>query len=456
MIEVEVLMRDFRDLAEALEEDPPVMDDLAKARVEKALLTQPRRAPRPERGHGFRAGVAVGLAAAAALGLAIWAFPGGENSDSRSSVAQVQVLVDGVPERTTEINEGETVVTSEAQALQVRYGGTVTETCLVEVEPASRVTFDGIDELEHRLRLDRGSVHVEFHPDRPGEEGMVVDTPDARVVVVGTVFEVRATHDGTVVRVNEGRVRVEVEGREAAFVSAGEVLHITKEQLAAASREITPERRNVEPEVEAVTAPLPEVVEDLPPRRARRPDSAPERPSAPETLTPNVEEDEVFAENVTPEDSAASTATPEEVRPSRAEDTEPPIPLSDDARFDLARQLFDGGQLASARHELYAIARSTTSSRARARAWTLVAETYEREADVGRAIEAYRRAAQSGRTHDASDALFALARLRIANGEVAAGKAAYREYLQVAPDGALAATVRRALCRLGERAHCAE
>ncbi|MFK8001822.1 MAG: tol-pal system YbgF family protein [Polyangiales bacterium] len=442
-------MRDFRDLVEALEEDPPTMDDLAKARVEKALLTQPRRAPRPERGHGFRAGVVVGLAAAAALGLAVWAFPGGEgDTDSSVSVAQVQVLVDGVPERTTEINEGETVVTSEAQALQVRYGGTINETCLVEVEPASRVMFSGIDDLDHRLRLDRGSVHVEFHPDRPGEEGMVVDTPDARVVVVGTVFEVRATHDGTVVRVNEGRVRVEVEGREAAFVSAGEVLHVTKEQLAVAAPEARPEREDVEAEVEAIVAPLPEVAEDLPSRRVRRAESPVETPA------PGVEEvtDVVVADSTpTPEEPAT-----DEARPSRAEDTEPPIPLSDDARFDLARQLFDGGQLASARHELYAIARSTTSSRARARAWTLVAETYERESDVGRAIEAYRRAAQSGRTHDASDALFALARLRISTGEVAAGKAAYREYLQVAPDGALAATVRRALCRLGERAHCAE
>lgn len=449
MKEVEVLMRDFRGLAKALEEDAPAMDDLAKARVEKALLTQPRRAPRPERGHGFRAGVVVGLAAAAAVSFAIWAFPGGDtDSDSGFSVAQVQVLVDGVPERTTEINEGETVVTSEAQALQVRYGGTIDETCLVEVEPASRVTFNGIDELNHRLQLDRGSVHVEFHPDRPGEEGMVVETPDARVIVVGTVFEVRATHDGTVVRVNEGRVRVEVEGRETAFVSAGEVLHVTKDQLAAADTEVVPELVDVEPEMEAVATPLPEVAEELPPRRVRRPEETPETP------TPAVEDDaEVVVaalENIPVEEPTSA----DPVRPDRP--VEPPIPLSDDARFDLARLLFDGGQLAPARHELYAIARTTTSSRARARAWTLVAETYEREADVGRAIEAYRRAAQSGRTHDASDALFALARLRIANGEVAAGKAAYREYLQVAPDGALAATVRRALCRLGERAHCAE
>ena len=124
-------MRDFRDLAKALEDDAPEMDDLAKARIEKALLTQPRQAPRPERGHGFRAGVVVGLAAAAALGLAVWALP----SDGETEVAQVQVLVDGVPERTTNIEEGETVVTSEAQALQVRYGGAVSETCLVEVEP---------------------------------------------------------------------------------------------------------------------------------------------------------------------------------------------------------------------------------------------------------------------------------------------------------------------------------
>ncbi|MFT5357201.1 MAG: ferric-dicitrate binding protein FerR (iron transport regulator)/TolA-binding protein [Polyangiales bacterium] len=436
-------MRDFRDLAKALEEDVPAMDDLAKARVEKALLTQPRRAPSPERGHGFRAGVVVGLAAAAAVGIAVWAFPAGDDSN----VAQVQVLVDGVPERTTEINEGETVVTSEAQALQVRFGGSsIGDTCLVEVEPASRVTFDGLDGLDHMLRLDRGSVHVEFHPDQPGEEGMVVQTPDARVVVVGTVFEVRATHDGTVVRVNEGRVRVEVEGREPAFVSAGEVLHVTKEQLAV---EPTSEVVDVEPEVVVEVPPLQEAEagEELSRRPVRRSEGTLEAPTR--TVDDEVE---VVAENtpVTVEDTSAL----DRVRPRQP--VEPPIPLSDDARFDLARQLFDTEQLTAARHELYAIARSTTSVRARARAWTLVAETYERQSDVGRAIEAYRRAAQSGRTHDASDALFALARLRVANGEVAAGKAAYREYLQVAPDGALASTVRRALCRLGERAHCAE
>lgn len=441
-------MRDFRDLAKELDEETPAMDDLAKARVEKALLTQPRRAPRPERGHGFQAGVAVGLAAAAAVGLAVWAFPGTADPE----VAQVQVLVDGVPERTTEIRDGETVVTSEAQALQVRFGGTsVGETCLVEVEPESRVTFNGIDGLDHVLRLDRGSVHVEFHPDRPGVEGMVVRTPDARVVVVGTVFEVRATHDGTVVRVNEGRVRVEVDGREPVFVSAGEVLHVAKEQLAAVSPEPPAPELDVEPETETV----PELVEvEEAPRPVRHPEGTRR------TRTPSVEDEAVAAaESVGDGESASNANEVEVVRADRVparHPVEPPIPLSDDARFDLARQLFDTGQLTAARHELYAIARTTSSVRARARAWTLVAETYEREADVGRAIEAYRRAAQSGRTHDASDALFALARLRVANGEVAAGKAAYREYLQVAPDGALASTVRRALCRLGERGHCAE
>ncbi len=73
-------------------------------------------------------------------------------------------------------------------------------------------------------RLGRGGVEVDLPPQPPGES-FWINTPDARVTVVGTKFKVRIAESSagpvTCVSVTHGRVRVESATRHA-LLTAGE------------------------------------------------------------------------------------------------------------------------------------------------------------------------------------------------------------------------------------------
>ncbi len=59
------------------------------------------------------------------------------------------------------------------------------------------------------VRLDRGELFVDFQPLRRGKEHLAIETPSARVEVVGTAFVVRVAADGaTRVEVTHGVVEV--------------------------------------------------------------------------------------------------------------------------------------------------------------------------------------------------------------------------------------------------------
>ena len=62
----------------------------------------------------------------------------------------------------------------------------------------------------------------------------------------------------------------------------------------------------------------------------------------------------------------------------------------------------------------------------------------------------------AGRQVRRPEKTLAVADHNVPTSDRAGGIAAYNEYLQVSPEGALAGTVHRALCRLGERRHCFE
>ncbi len=413
-------------LAAKLRDQAPELDELSKARMERGLLERrsaPAEAPERSRAPIFVAGLTVGAAAAVLLTVA---FMGedpasiAERPEPTKTVSPTQLpdepvnqgavafeaLRDGVPVRRGHFSEGETVQTAEGQLMRVRFGGARTEpTSLVEVSPESRVRFPRAwgDDLE--VMLERGNVRVEFHPNRRGQEHLVVRTRDGRVEVVGTAFEVRLGPAGTEVVVDEGTVRLVAPTGEPRLVSRGERAWLRRELA------------------EAAVPVAPTVVD----------------PVAPEALaeaTPDVEE--------TP---AERSAAPSVMAPT----------LRPELRFDLADRYFAQGRFDQARHELYAITRSAEDAGTRAQAWVRVAEAFARESDWAQAAEAYRRAARAGRgTPHGDGALFALGRLLEDRGDTDGALAAHARYLEVAPRGALASEAHRALCSLGEVDHCVQ
>lgn len=431
--EVEVSPVD--QLVERLREAPPALDDVRRARMERGIVGGlEERLEEREGGAGaarrgvFVAGMAAGLAAAAAVALVFWVWAP-PTDVVQTPTAHVDAMRDGLPVRSDALVEGSTVQTTERQLLRLRFGevGVMGEpTSLVEVSPSTRAVFERISGDLHHVRLARGDVRVEFHPVERGREGFRVDTDHARVDVVGTVFEVHADEQGTVVRVHEGVVRVTPHAGVARLVRAGEQTWVESAPLGALEEDgsALDDGAWTETVVDEAEAEVEEVA---------RP------PSRPTTSVLDGHDDEMVAIDEGPAPGEAS------------------VPLADDLRFELAQSLFDQERLSAARHELYAIARTSGSRASRARAWTLVAETFERESDLGRAAEAYRRAARSGHGSGyAANALFALARVRAATGDEQAAEAAYTRYLQVAPAGPLANEARRALCRLGVTVQCAE
>jgi predicted TPR repeat methyltransferase len=109
-----------------------------------------------------------------------------------------------------------------------------------------------------------------------------------------------------------------------------------------------------------------------------------------------------------------------------------------------------------ARDRLRDLVDSSAALRYRVEALILIAESFTAQRDIARATDAYARADALAPRHPAGhNARFALARLleRRAGDEKAAA-AAYRRYLDHAPDGALASQARQALCRLGSGHHC--
>lgn len=409
-------------LAAKLRAEAPELDELSKARMERALLEAPSAPEAPRsRAPIFVAGLAVGAAAAVALTIAFAggepsapvaerpaptkaALPGAPPEPTTEGAVAFEALRDGVPVRRGHFAEGETVQTVEGQLMRVRFGGErAAPTSLVEVSPESRVRFPRAwgDDLE--VTLERGNVRVEFHPQRRGREHLVVRTRDGRVEVVGTSFEVRLGQAGTEVVVDEGTVRLVSASAEPRLVSRGERAWL---------------RRAPSSEAPASAA---RVEESAPAEVAEEPGEA---------------EAEAEAE------ASARAPMPPSLRP--------------ELRFELADRYFAQGRFDRARHELYAITRSASQPATRAQAWVRVAEAFAREREWNQAAEAYRRAARAGRgTPHGDGALFALGRLLEERGDADGARAAHRRYLQVAPRGALASEARRALCGLGDADRCA-
>lgn len=486
------MARDSRELADALREQPPILDDVARARLEKAILHEPRTTvvrSRPRSRRPFVAGVGAGLAVAA-LALLGWLTlaPTPTEHASFETFSGSSAHVDpGLPMREGSITEGEVVTTPDDQHVRAHFAERRVE---VELAPSSRARFLRLGGSDLAVGLDRGSVRVSFHPESRGERTLAIETPLARVEVVGTVFEVDVDADGTRVRVEEGIVRVIPREGAERFVHAGESVRVRQTRTAQTeppTQDELVELRAHEPLEDGTFAPI---GTDSSPveawaRVARGssgtrtivepwvgavPDAHELEGSgievSPTTNDPTL--DGTLDSEADPNLDSVGSANPANVAPT-TQHTEAATELAEprgrsgrtlpeDARFEIAMRHLDADRFDAARHELHAIARTSSVRAHRARAWADIALTYARQGDARQATEAYRRAAQTGRgTEAGANALFALGQMRLRLGEDELARAAFREYVQVAPDGPLADRARRTLCqRLGVWEECGE
>jgi ferric-dicitrate binding protein FerR (iron transport regulator) len=365
-------------LAELLREHPPVPDDLARARMEKALIERPREIAAPKKRKGWVPAIAAGVALAAALLLAFVLF-GDREPEARVARFERRPASAAVERGTLEV--GSTLQTQPGELAELRV-----DASRIRVAGASRARIAELTPERIGLELDAGSLWIAFHPREPSNNGfrrerMSIETPDARVEVVGTVFRVSVSAGRTEVTVSEGVVRVVPNHGSPMLVHAGE---------------------------HAETAP-----------------SAPPPRIAPTPVVP-VESPTEAARDDSSERLGTATR--------------------------LLRQHRTAQGLAMLRP---LTVRPGVSASIRAQAWSLIADTEERERNYEDAAHAYEQVARMGRGSAAHAAIFALARLqdrRLHDREAA--RASYERYLRQTPNGPLAAQARSALCRLGASEMC--
>lgn len=385
-------LKDSDAVAEALRDDPPRLDDLAKARMEKRLL-EAARGPRTKAAEPSRRGVggwiAGGLAVAAAVLLAVFAFRDAEPEPS-TRVARMELRGASATRQSGTIDEGSSLRTRADETAEIRI-----EDSVVHLEPSTEVRLETLSADRMAFALARGEVRVEFHPRARGHEGMTVRTGRATVEVVGTVFTVRETGPSTEVSVTEGVVRVVPLGGEARSVAAGESTRVD-ERRAEAAPAVAPPDEAVEP--------MPEVEPAAPP--------------------------------------------PETERERRAQ--------SPAQRLARARRLVAEGDNEGAEALLRGVVRASDASGAiRAQAATLLGDLLQRGGDLPGAADAYETAARQRAGHLSHLAIYDLARMQERRqGDREAARASYQRYLDESGNGPLAGQARQALCRLGDPGAC--
>lgn len=404
-------------LAETLRAQPEGLDEVTRARMERSLVQAWRTRPaahvplparKPERtGTSLATTWGASLAIAAAAGAIVAYF--GASLDFTSTAANnegahFELRIGDSAVQRGSIAEGQVLESGELGDIEVDLGD-----ARVAMGQSSRVRFDRLTEAEMRINLVNGRVDVAFHPRHRGEQQLIIDTRAAHVVVVGTRFSVIADAVGnTEVLVYEGVVEVSPQfGGKAERVAAGGSTYVRADEGDAYER--------------AVRAAIEEKID---------------------TLAPDAE----VATAAAGQDVAADVETAA-VEPEHAK-------LSFDAierRLDQARALLREGRHPAARAKLRGISERGVELRYRVEALTLLAESHTAQGDVRKATEAYQLASDVGaRTPQGDNAQFALARLleRFTRDRAAATRA-YERYLDRAPNGALAAQARAALCRLG-------
>jgi len=414
-----ILAPAWERVAWALREEPQLLDDVARARMERNLVDAWRA--RSARAVALPSGklqfsramlIASALASAAFGALCVMFLPTDRHELAANATevpARFDLVIDDGSVQSGYLTEGQVIESGRHGRIEVAL-----EQSRVDIAPDSRVRFERLGRSELRLSLITGRVEVAFHPERVGEQHMSIETRSARVLVVGTQFSVDVDGQGnTKVSVSEGTVQVVPRGQgETRFVRAHEQIEVPIQAPQEREREVS----------EVIKSRL-RAGSDVSATRER-----------------------AGAEAVEPE------ATPLEGRVMRrAQHTRA------DGELESARGLLLAGRHAAARERLHRLARSETQpTSTRVEALVLIAESYTSQGQIPRAADTYRDAVNLAPHHPSGyNALFALARLneRYTDDRSAAG-VVYREYLERAPRGALVSQAREALCRLGDASSC--
>jgi len=431
-------------IAELLGQEPE-LDEVTRARMEKNLLaavaagkhmeiadtpfaveTAEQNYEEEEVSSVRRSWGVIGIgtvAAAAAAAALVWAAgvddangPGGRAAATFIRHEAGETVGRGA------IEEGTMLETDSGERVEVRVAD-----ARVDVTPGSTVRFDRVDGRRVEVYLSRGSVDVELHPLRTGDQTLRVTTDLAHVDVVGTVFSVAVDAEGdTEVSTVEGTVRVTARaGGAPRLVEAGEELTIAADEAAIREADEATELGGLVQDPASLGA-------------------AAGTPAANDTVPPGEPQEH--------RDYAEGEEAPAPAEGSVSADAPPSI--SD--RLGQAEAALDRGDHRGGRRILEAVASRRSRAGHQVRAHTLIAESFTAQRDFPSAVAAYRRAADvGGQSMGAQNALFAMGRLLERQmHDPEAAKAAYQDYLVLAPAGAHAGRVERALCRLGEAGHC--
>ncbi len=383
-------------VAEALRNQAPELDDIARARMERELLSVVRvgrRSPWTTPSRAFALGVTVTLAAAA---LFFWLGPIGAPKASRGLALSFESLRNGNVTEQGAIREGGSVRTEENETARIRLFDTQ-----FDAGANSHLRFVHVSETQLDLSLVEGHLAVAFHPRQRGREHLSIVTPNARVEVVGTVFTVTIEESGaTRVRVQEGIVRVTEIGHEGALVSAGNEISVGGTRLVERAEAATP--LIAAPSAPGADAPAMELAESQ--QGVSRSSAATNGPA------------EGFSEHL--------------------------------LRIEA---MVAAGRVTEARADLERMSQSSAPSSVRANVWNQLGDIDQGARRYSEAATEYEHAASLG----ASDAFWSLARVRDRYlHDTDAARPAYENYLRAAPRGAEASLARARLCELGVSEHC--
>lgn len=402
------------ELAERMRRAPPAFDELTRARMERGLLQAWRvrgmPLPRAERSDA-RAWRLGGRRAAWIASLALSACAGGFfalHLSRPTPIASVlpaghfELAIDDAAVQSGPVSEGQLLRSGARGRIALELGA-----AHLDMQPRTELRLSRLSETELAFALNAGQLDVDFHPQRRGEQGLRVETPAARVLVVGTRFRVVVESGGdTRVAVVHGAVDVvsRSSGQTQRVVAGGE---------------------------------------------ARVPGGA----------TPPSQRDEGLLAADGPVSRGASRAADEDmVGPPRRVRGANDVNVAARERLEVARKLLRRGEHPAARAVLRELAEPGSELELRVEALTLMAESYTAQGSIRRAQEQYRSVdAIAPRRAAGDNARFALARsLERHSQDRAAAVAAYRRYLALAPEGALSEQARKALCRLGSASDCSD
>ena len=454
-----------RKLAEQLRADPPVLAEMTRARLEKRLVdaalgggsvvdgsasnmehgsaaTGSARGGSAVRARGLMRGrVATGaglLAIAAAAAVVVMTrgtdgsvAPDGGAAPVQPGIATFEAMGGEQPVRRGAFREGEPIATQVGQRVQVRFARS-----RIDVTPETRVEFARLRPNDVRIKLDLGRVDVAFHPRHRGAEHLTIDTPSARVEVVGTEFTVELDAAGaTTVRVTEGVVRVvPLDGSAPQLVHAGARTRVIASLARPASGAMA-SHGAAEPGAEPLAADM-AGADAL----AAAVPGAPLQGTAALAATTPVANAALMGER---SPAVAGIAPPPGERSVTATTAAPETPTVE-ARFAAASRLYQRAQLEQAEEALRPLAHDAQAAPSlRRNAANMLGDIYKGWHRLDSAASEFDRACALG----LDEGCYSLGGVAETLGDNDRARVAYNRYLRRAPDGALAMQARSRLCR---------